>query len=352
MFDYSYDVKRCSRCKLLQYCGTDCQLKDWQSFHKHGECRLFHKLSSVPNFAFESLMGLHNSPLFLRTHLLLKAKPQLMHQKFKMHDGTERSLAEVPDDAAGVSGIHPDEFTATNAVLRRFDRSNYPEENVPALLSLYQKIRKSHLIIGMAEMGFGLYVPLTGLKHSCRPNTAFVFKGKKLEVRAMRDIAGGEDVTIARGHLMMLKAARQKQLATLKGIQCDCDRCREGDQENEAAELAATEEFRQSVGRLFMPSPEPVVAPHRSIFDGFMRVMKIEEKYQGRYHPDFVYSMFIAAFAAPDMPYKTVKDKQNFDLLVERLKEAIPLTFGLDDENVNMRDPLFYDQRFWSYLLP
>ena len=220
--------------------------------------------------------------LFLRTHLLLKAKPELMQKKFRMHDGTERSLADVPDDDAAC-GPHTDVFNATYAALRRVDQSNFSEENVLALMSLFHKIRKNHLIINRGGIGLGLYIPITGLKHSCRPNASYVFKGKRLEVRAMRDIAEGEDVTIDLADVMMPKTVRQEVLADWRGILCDCDRCGEGDQKGELTEQVLNQRYRK-----LMCSPDRVLPSPRSVFDGFMRVMEIKEKYQGRYHPEFV----------------------------------------------------------------
>ena len=344
--DYRSDLKRCSGCRLFQYCGRDCQLADWTSFHKHGECRLFRKLSSVPDFELESLVELHYLPLFLRTHLLLKAKPWLMHQKFQMHDGTERSLADVPDDAEAC-GLHTNMCIAAYDLSMLADWSNFSAVDVQSLVSLFHKIRKSFLLIERGQIGLGLYVPISGLKHSCRPNTSYVFKGKKVEVRAMRDIAEGEDVTIDLADLMKPKADRQGELALMRGIVCDCDRCREGDQGNEVTLLAENEEYRS-----FLLSPGRFLSP-RFVFDEFMRLMKIKEKYQGRYHPDFVYCMYLAVITAPVMPYKTRKDKQNFDLLVERLKEAIPLSYGLDCEVVNMQILLLVTGLVdWSNLLP
>ena len=290
--------------------------------------------------------------LFVRTHLLLKAKPELMHQKFLMHDGTERSLADVPDDAEAC-GRHSECYMATHTVLKRVDQRNYSHEDLPALVSLFHKIRNCLLIINRGQMGFGLYVPITGFKHSCRPNASYVFKGKKLEVRAMRDIAEGEDVTIDLTDIMKPKADRQEDLTGWKGIVCDCDRCREGDQDDEVIDLAADQEYGKFMPHQFLCPPGGVVPSPRSIFDGFMRLMQIKRKYQSRYHPDFVRSMLLAAIAAADMPYKTVRDKQDFDSLIERLKEAIPLSYGLDHEVVNMQQLLHTsDQSDWSNLLP
>ena len=267
-----------------------------------------------------------------------------MNQKFRMHDGTERSLADVSDDDADACGLHMDMLVAISSSLMVVDQRCCTE--IPALKSLFHKIRNSFLIINRSRIGIGLYVPISGLKHSCRPNASYVFKGKRLEIRAMRNIAEGEDVTIDLIDVMKPEAIRHTELLAWKDIRCDCDRCREGDQENEVTELAANAEYRE----LMCPPGEGGL---RLVFDGFMRVMEIKEKYQGRYHPDFVLSMSLAAVAAPAMPNKTVRDKQNFDLLVERLKEAIPLSYGLDGEAVNMQELLHMtDQGDWSNLLP
>ena len=344
-------MQRCKGCKLLYYCGRDCHMKDWKSFHKYGECSLFHKLSSLPDPELESLMRLVYTPLFLRLHLLLKAKPELMNKKYPMHDKTERSLAEVPDDAPDhvheVRRHHKKMFTRTLAAPQAVDQIYY-SENKPALRSLFNKIRNSFLIIDRNEYGLGLYVPITGLKLSCRPNASYVLKEKKLEVRAIRDIAGGEDVTIDLVHIMKPKADRQDELAALKGILCHCDRCRDGDEDDEVAGHAANEVYRKLLCR-----PGGVMPPPRDVFNGFMDLKEFKEKYQGPYHPAFVRCMYSAVVAAYAMPDKSVIDKQISDSLVERLTEAIPLSFGPDDEVVNMQRLLIViGLSDWSDLLP
>ena len=247
--------------------------------------------------------------------------------------------------------------------LRRANNDSFPEENRHALLPLFQRIRSSFLIIETHErgrLGYGLYVPITGLKHSCRPNASYVFKGKKLEVRALKDIANGEEVSIDLIDIMQPTARRQEDLARLKGIVCDCERCGEAEQEEEMAKLADNEAYRElffaplcrPVPHWMIPRTQVVPSP-RSVFDGFTSLMDFKAKYQGSYHPEFVYSMYRAAMAAPDMPDKTVGDKEKFDQMVEKLKKAIPLSYGHDDEVVSMQELLLRIGKCdWSNLLP
>ena len=143
-------------------------------------------------------------------------------------------------------------------------------------------------------------------------------EARKLVVRALKDIVEGEDVTIDLANVMKPKESRQEELAEWRGIRCDCDRCREGDQENEITDLEANWKYR-----LFMSSERPFASPRR-VFDGFMSVIEIVEKYQGRYHPEFVYSMYLAAIAAPALPSKTVRDKHVFRSADQEAEKSDP----------------------------
>ena len=69
------------------------------------------------------------------------------------------------------------------------------------------------------------------------PNSSFVFKRKKLEVRAMRDIAKGEDVTVDLADVTKPKAERQEELPEWRGIVCHCVRCQKADQDDSSRRI-------------------------------------------------------------------------------------------------------------------
>src|SRR6218665_2567110 len=53
-------------------------------------------------------------------------------------------------------------------------------------------------------MGQGLYLPVTLLKNSCRPNSYHIFRGTTLELRATRNIFDDEEITYCRADLTFM----------------------------------------------------------------------------------------------------------------------------------------------------
>jgi len=65
--------------------------------------------------------------------------------------------------------------------------------------------------------------------HSCDPNAWWVFDGAEFQVRALRDIGKGEEVTISYVGSHLGFESRQTMLEDIWGIKCKCSLCRMGD---------------------------------------------------------------------------------------------------------------------------
>jgi hypothetical protein len=79
-----------------------------------------------------------------------------------------------------------------------------------------------------AMVGAGLYSLQSSFNHSCRPSAAVVHLNQthEIAVRALRDIAEGEEVTISYLPSNLPLAERRQKLASYF-FQCECERCRE-----------------------------------------------------------------------------------------------------------------------------
>ena len=64
------------------------------------------------------------------------------------------------------------------------------------------------------------------LNHSCAPNCVVIYiTGDLLQVRAARDVAIGEELTIAYTDLALPTRIRSAALRGSYGFECDCSRC-------------------------------------------------------------------------------------------------------------------------------
>ncbi|CAG2122240.1 unnamed protein product, partial [Medioppia subpectinata] len=76
-------------------------------------------------------------------------------------------------------------------------------------------------------IGIGLYPQYSLLGHSCQPNCAFIpiiSKGLTTQLRAMRPIVVGEEITISLVGLSKSRADRREELK-FWSIVCECDKC-------------------------------------------------------------------------------------------------------------------------------
>ncbi|KAK9850287.1 hypothetical protein WJX84_011593, partial [Apatococcus fuscideae] len=78
------------------------------------------------------------------------------------------------------------------------------------------------------DKAIGLYPGLSMLNHSCQPNCSWSpAGGARIQIRAMTDIAAGEQLTVSYTNLMEPRARRQADLLRSKHFACTCLRCRQ-----------------------------------------------------------------------------------------------------------------------------
>ena len=74
--------------------------------------------------------------------------------------------------------------------------------------------------------GTGLYVQAgSWFNHSCDPSAVVSFRGRALRVHTLREVAPGEEVSVAYVELYAARQARQAALREKKGFTCVCARC-------------------------------------------------------------------------------------------------------------------------------
>ncbi|CAG2114580.1 unnamed protein product [Medioppia subpectinata] len=75
------------------------------------------------------------------------------------------------------------------------------------------------------HIGWGVTLELMCVRHSCHPNTAFITKGDSIEIRAMKSIASGEEITMDLIPLDMTGVYRDL-FRDFLDIKCDCVKCK------------------------------------------------------------------------------------------------------------------------------
>jgi hypothetical protein len=213
-------------------------------------------------------------PIFAERGALLRQGAALLSKRYSQHD----------TDTHTHTHRHSHTHTHTHT-LNRLDamdpalsraawanlaaaRPESSENTTPALELLLAKIQLNSFNLprpreeregedqGRGRQAFCVFGLAASMNHSCAPNACHYLDQTMTEhpalvVRAVRDIAAGEEVCIAYVELFQPRAARQEELRELYLFACACARCRDDSADSVDASLDA---FRGGVP----PSPDKV----------------------------------------------------------------------------------------------
>eukprot|EP00026_Physarum_polycephalum_P007780 Phypoly_transcript_07846.p1 GENE.Phypoly_transcript_07846~~Phypoly_transcript_07846.p1 ORF type:complete len:479 (+),score=56.38 Phypoly_transcript_07846:141-1577(+) len=221
-------LSRCSRCRGVYYCSTQCQRQAWP-IHKH-ECDASLRVSpNVPTPTMRLLL-----------HMLWKRK--LESGGNKKQTNTNEILQTFEDvsflkDHADENSERRVEFTPQAVITKQFLGETFDEIPINKIIDFLFLFSCNNFNISDGEMrpiGVGLYPLAALINHSCSPNSVAVFEGPRVYIRAIQNIKAGEEITVSYIEVGMTKQQRQATLAKHFYFVCECERC-----QNEANETNA-----------------------------------------------------------------------------------------------------------------
>ncbi|KAG6432653.1 hypothetical protein SASPL_104234 [Salvia splendens] len=261
----STNLKKCSGCRVIWYCSSECQRSDWK-LHS-AECRVLSKVdkqrvnSLTPSLRLMSKLCVKRkleiekiiamSPMMvddfnatrLSLHLLQKVTSMwkrwflvslgsVLVQTYAFYDINEKQLLLYAQMANLVNLILPcPDF----------------EINVKEIAENFSKLACNAHTISDSELrphGTGLYPFISIINHSCLPNSVLVFEGRLAVVRAMQHIPKGTEVLISYVDIAGSTLTRQKALKEQYYFTCACSRCIKLGQSDDIRESAVLEGYR------------------------------------------------------------------------------------------------------------
>jgi hypothetical protein len=109
----------------------------------------------------------------------------------------------------------------------------YSSTSLPetAVLEMYCKVLTNTLTLStplLDPVGLAFDPLLARANHSCRPNAAAVWAGKRLTLRALRAVGVGEEVTVAYVDTTFPRETRRRELRERWFFDCSCPLCSQG----------------------------------------------------------------------------------------------------------------------------
>lgn len=181
----SSNLKRCSSCHVVWYCGSTCQISDWK-LHRV-ECQALSKLEK------ERLESLTPSvrlmvKLYLRRKLESeKVVPASVMDNYKLVEALASHMPEIEEKQLI---LYAQMANLVNAILKWFD------VDLKEIAENFSKLAcNGHSICDpeLKPLGTGLYLVVSIINHSCLPNSVLMFEDRKAVVRAVEFIPKGFD---------------------------------------------------------------------------------------------------------------------------------------------------------------
>lgn len=202
----------CIGCKAVDYCSKKCQDLD-HSLHEK-QCKAIQS-QSLGNSLNKVL------PTAVRGIIQLVSNPAALAK-----DSPFMDLASHEDELRRVQSKWDDISLQAHAVVNLLQRK--PEFVKYALESLCRLSTNGFRVesnVGNGPIGLCLDPLLARANHSCRPNAAITFDGKRATLRALSPIAKGEQIFISYIDETQRQEVRREALAKTWFFQCLCSRC-------------------------------------------------------------------------------------------------------------------------------
>ncbi|KAL1309940.1 histone-lysine N-methyltransferase ASHR1 [Arachis ipaensis] len=211
------NLKKCSRCQVVWYCGTSCQKLEWK-FHRL-ECEVLSRLDNDKKKYVTPSIRLMVK-LYLRRKLQNeKIIPSTVMDNYNLVEALVSHMSDITKEQLL---LYAQMANLVNVILQ------WPEINIKEIAENFSKFAcNAHTICDseLRPLGTGLYPVISIINHSCLPNSVLVFEGRSASVRAVQHVPKGSEVLISYIETAGSTMTRQKALKEQYLFNCTCPRC-------------------------------------------------------------------------------------------------------------------------------
>jgi hypothetical protein len=223
------------------YCDKNCQKNDWICGHKY-ECDLYKEFGHQFKVKEDQRLADRQAfeRLLIRLYLLVINNKTMAAKQYQMQNDFKISFNDL-ETHSEIYRRSGERILFFIDLCKKFSKFGikYKKELLFVLfcklnnnmipsqtysLDLCREILNKCVSISQHSNSDAIYVPLSGFSHSCAPNSAYLFNGRELQLRAIKPIDVNQEITYSLIHLHRPKAQREKELY-FWSIDCKCIRC-------------------------------------------------------------------------------------------------------------------------------
>ncbi|XP_010538974.1 PREDICTED: histone-lysine N-methyltransferase ASHR1 [Tarenaya hassleriana] len=230
------NLKKCSGCQVVWYCGSSCQKSEWK-LHRL-ECQALSRLDKDKRRSVTPTIRLMVKLYLKRKLQNEQVIPMTITDNYGLVVALVSHMSEI-DEKQIV--LYAQMANLVNLILQ------FPDINLKEIAENYSKFScNAHTICDseLRPQGTGLFPLISIINHSCLPNAVLGFEGRIAVVRAMVHIPKESEVTISYIETAGSTMTRQKALKEQYLFSCKCVRCDKMGQPDDIEESAILEGYR------------------------------------------------------------------------------------------------------------
>ncbi|CAL9223388.1 unnamed protein product [Arabidopsis halleri] len=232
------NLKKCSGCQVVWYCGSSCQKSEWK-LHRH-ECKALTRLEKEKRKFVTPTIRLMVK-LFIKRNLQNeKVLPITTADNYSLVEALVSHMSEIDEKQML---LYAQMANLVNLILQ------FPSVDLREIAENFSKFScNAHSICDseLRPQGIGLFPLVSIINHSCSPNAVLVFEEQMAVVRAMDNISKDSEITISYIETAGSTLTRQKSLKEQYLFHCQCARCSNVGKPLDIEESAILEGYRCS----------------------------------------------------------------------------------------------------------
>lgn len=232
----SNNLKKCSSCHVVWYCGSTCQKLEWK-LHRL-ECQALSRLDEDKRQSVTPSIRLMLKLCIRRKLQSDKVIPTTATDNYSLVEALVSHMSDIDEKQLL---LYAQMANLVNLILQ------WPDINIKEIAENFSKFAcNAHTICDseLRPLGTGLYPVISIINHSCLPNSVLMFEGRLAVIRAVQHIPRGAEVFISYIEIAASTMTRQKALKEQYLFTCTCPRCIKMGQSDDIEESAILEGYQ------------------------------------------------------------------------------------------------------------
>ncbi|KIW03676.1 uncharacterized protein PV09_04997 [Verruconis gallopava] len=237
------EIKKCTGCRIVAYCGKSCQSQHWKRCHKY-MCKILKESQGIGPRPNENQ---HNSGVIFALMEIIQTR-----QNMRLSENDWIAMLQLKSHAKEMKAQDPRRYHEAETIAEKtlMYLNNPPDyaKDFTTLIACAILTNSLTLVAPTCDPLGLVFDPFCCLaNHCCEPNAYVMMNGAEISFRPLKEISKDEEIFVSYIDSTEAISVRQSQLAKRYYFTCKCTKCARGATSPQDIFLTPTSEARQEM---------------------------------------------------------------------------------------------------------